>query len=313
MLSRIADSLFWLNRYMERADGMLRVMHTHYILSLDKGVNGNITWRPVLQIFTTCNEEKIAALENDTAGVLQHLIVNTENNNSLRVLLTRARENARGVQDHISKEVWEQVNQAYHAINRDALLQRLSGDNALKEIELLAQICVSYTGITDITMPRGAGWCFMNLGKFIERCMETITLTEKQFFADEFEKILHRDILEWRYLLLSLSGYELHLKNYRSNNFYNNVLHQVLFNENFPRSVLYSLNRVEKYLDDVLKENNLAENQALLRTFGRLYSKVKYTDPQNFDKDSLHQFLLETKQDLQVFSKQFAQNFFSYS
>jgi uncharacterized alpha-E superfamily protein len=60
MLSRIADSLFWLNRYMERADGLLRVTYTNYILSLDKGVNNNITWRPALEIFTYLEEEKIA-------------------------------------------------------------------------------------------------------------------------------------------------------------------------------------------------------------------------------------------------------------
>ena len=285
MLSRIADSLFWLNRYMERADGMLRVMKTHYIMSLDKGVNGNITWRPVIEIFTTGDDKKIAALENDTAAVLQHLIVNTENNNSLRVLLSRARENARGVQDHITKEVWEQVNQAYHAVNRNALQQRLSGDSALKEIESLSQLCVLYTGITDITMPRGSGWSFMNLGKFLERSLETIVLSEKQCCGENNSINVPRDIMEWRYLLLCLSGYELHLKTYRTANYNYNVLHQVLFNQDFTRSVLYSLSRIEKYLHDVLKENNLPENDALLRRFGRLYSSTR-----NFGSVSLFKF-----------------------
>ena len=62
MLSRIADSLFWLNRYMERADGLLRVTTTHYILSLDKDVNGNLTWKPLLEMFTRDTPEELSLL-----------------------------------------------------------------------------------------------------------------------------------------------------------------------------------------------------------------------------------------------------------
>ncbi len=73
MLSRIADSLFWLNRYMERADSLLRVMKTNYIFSLDKGVNSNLTWRPMLEIFTYADEQQIKVLENDTDATLKLL------------------------------------------------------------------------------------------------------------------------------------------------------------------------------------------------------------------------------------------------
>ncbi|MEP7317801.1 MAG: alpha-E domain-containing protein, partial [Panacibacter sp.] len=84
MLSRIADSLFWLNRYMERADGLLRVMKTNYTLSLDKGVNSNLTWRPVMEIFTHQQEAQIARLENDTDATLRLLLTDTKNANSLK-------------------------------------------------------------------------------------------------------------------------------------------------------------------------------------------------------------------------------------
>jgi uncharacterized alpha-E superfamily protein len=117
MLSRLADSLFWLNRYMERADGLLRAMKTNYILSLDKGINSNLTWRPVLEIYTTLDDSDINEFENDTAATLRYLLTDTNNPNSLKAILTKARENARGVQDHITKEVWEQVNEMYHMVN----------------------------------------------------------------------------------------------------------------------------------------------------------------------------------------------------
>src|ERR1700712_5869815 len=117
MLSRIADSLFWLNRYMERADGILRLASTHFILSLDKDTGGSTTWRPVLEIFTDTPDKEMLELENDTEAALSRMLLDATNPNSLLVIVNKARENARGAQDHITKEVWEEVNQLYHLVN----------------------------------------------------------------------------------------------------------------------------------------------------------------------------------------------------
>jgi uncharacterized alpha-E superfamily protein len=312
MLSRIADSLFWLNRYMERADGLLRVMKTNYVLSLDKGVNSNLTWRPMLEIFTYADEKQIAALENDTAAALKLLITDTDNMNSLKVILNRARENARGVQDHITKEVWEQINQMYHMVNHPNLISKLTG-YALEAIENFLKNCLLFAGVTDTTMPRGLGWSFMNLGRCIERCTQTIEITDKQYRSIDYDLNKTVDILQWRYLLFSLSGYELHLKTYHSSNFNKDVLHQVLINPDFTRSVFYSLNRTERYLNDVAKENKSTENEALQRFFGRLYSSVKYVDLDSLNGINLQHFLSDIRHNLTEFSKRLAQNFFSYS
>ena len=313
MLSRIADSLFWLNRYMERADGLLRIASTNYILSLDRGITTNLTWRPVLEIFTYANGQQVAALENDTTGTLRMLLTDTENPNSLKVILNRARENARGVQDHITKEVWEQVNYMYHLINRKEIAAKLDGYEAIEVIDELSRNCLLFTGVTDITMPRGAGWNFMNLGRFIERCTQTIELTDSQYRSKAYNLHSEADILEWRSLLLSLSGYELHLKTYSTADFNKDVLHQVLVNTNFPHSVIYSLSRIGKYLDDVLLENRLEGNAALQRYFGSLYSRVKYVDFETLNGVTLQEFLTGVRHDLLEFSRRLAQHYFSYS
>lgn len=313
MLSRIADSLFWLNRYMERADGLLRVTYTNYILSLDKGVNNNLTWRPALEIFTDLEEPEIAALENDTDAVLKLLITDTSNSNSLKVILNKARENARGVQDHITKEVWEQVNQMYHLVNQPDLGAKLLGYEAVETIENFSGNSLLFTGVTDTTMPRGLGWSFMNLGRLVERCTQTIEMTEKQLAAIDYELGKPTDIMFWRYLLLSLSGYELHLKTYRSSNSGKEVLHQVLINGDFTRSVLYTLNRIEKYLGDVMKGNRLDGNEALSKFFGRLHSRVKYVDFDTLNGITLQHFLQDVSDDILEFSNRLAQLYFSYS
>jgi uncharacterized alpha-E superfamily protein len=313
MLSRIADSLFWLNRYMERADGMLRITATHYIFSLDKDVKGTMTWMAVMEIFIDDNEESLKLIENDTEECIKRLLIDTTNTNCLKTLVNKARENARGVQDHITKEVWEEVNQMYHFINQPALQHKIDSYLGLEVMEPLIKNTVMYAGITDITMPRGIGWWFMNLGKYTERCLQTIAFAEKQLELIHFKEADTNDLLQWKYLLFSLSGYELHVKTYRSGNHNYNVLHQILLNENFTRSVIYSLQRIEHYLNKVIGKDINEERAALLRNFGRLFSKVRYMELDSLNKDTVPVFFEELKADLVEFNQKVVQHFFSYS
>lgn len=311
MLSRIADSLFWLNRYVERSDIFLRLVYVHYILSLDKSDNGNSNWRAVLELSTGLLPEQIMEIENNTAAVLKKILIEEENVNSIKCILTKARENARGAQDHITKEVWEAVNQMYHLANQPSLASRLHTEQAIKVVEGLAKTCVVFTGITDNTMSRGLGWNFMQLGKFIERCLQTITITNKQLERNGFGEEAN-DILQWRHLLFSLSGYELHLKTYRTQDHVGNVLHQVMLNESFTRSVIYSLIRISHYLENIMLIHE-DQNKTLPRAFGRMFSKVQYADLQTMNPSSIQVFLNEIRSDLLSFSNQLGQYYFSYS
>ena len=313
MLSRIADSLFWLNRYMERADGMLRLTATHYIFSLDKDVNGTMTWMAVMEIFADAEDEYLKSIEHDTEECIKFLLLDTTNTNCLKTLINKARENARGVQDHITKEVWEEVNQMYHFMNQPMLQQKIVAYLGLEVMEPLIKHTVMYAGITDITMPRGIGWWFMNLGKYTERCLQTIAFAEKQLELIHFSEADTNDLLQWKYLLFSLSGYELHVKTYRSGNHNYNVLHQILLNENFTRSVIYSLTRIEHYLNKIFSNNINEERALLLRNFGRLFSKVRYMELDSLNKDTVPAFFEDLKTDLVDFNQKVVQHFFSYS
>ena len=301
---------------MERADGLLRTTSTHYILSLDKGVSGPLTWQPLLETFVqgqqmTGRQQQQSAVTTEAA--LKQLITDTTNNNSLKVIVNKARENARGVQDHITKEMWEEVNQLYHLVNHITLPARLNGNQALDVLSHFSRQCVMYTGVTDITMSRGIGWSFMNLGKYLERSLETIVLTDKQFQQINYQVEEPQDVMQWRYLLLSLSGYELHLKSYRSAHHNKNVLHQVLFNPHFTRSVIYSLERINKYLQDITSDQHNADHAKLCSSFGRLYSKVRFLDFDTLNNDTLQPFLKELHGDLTAFGRMLGQHFFSYS
>lgn len=313
MLSRIADSMFWLNRYMERCDGLLRGVRTQYILLLDKGVNAHLSWQPILEIFSYAKPEEITLMKDNADAALHHLLLDANNLNSLKLMITKSRENARGVQDHITKEVWEHINQMYHLINTLSGSNELQGMSTIATFDALTNNCILYNGVADTTMPRGLSWSFMSLGKYVERCLITLEMTNKYFAMIGYNVEDEKDILQWRPLLLSLSGFELHLKTYRTNSYNQNALHQVLFNENFTRSVLYTLKRIEKYFQDVTKNNDTSEIEALSKHLGRLISKIQYTDFQYLNHTTLQPFLVDTRKELVEFSTKLGQHFFSYS
>ncbi len=313
MLSRIADSLYWMSRYMERADGMLRLMKTSYNVSFDNIQAGFPTWEPSLEIFTQLPLEKREAIKNDNAAALQYLLIDTENINSLKVLITRSRENARGAQDHVTREVWEQINHIYHLINQPDFTKKLAGPDAITILDTLSTSRELYSGVTDSTMPRGLGWSFMNVGKYIERSLLTVEFTNFFFKRIQFKLTSDQDILYWRILLMALSGYEMHLKNYRSPNNNRNVAEQVLFNGNFPRSLYYSLERSGKYLQDVAASNPVDGSAQLLKTFSRLNSAVKFAELSIVENDGIETFLQSIRQQLTNFSKLLGKTYFSYS
>lgn len=312
MLSRIADSLFWLNRYMERNDCLVRVIRTNYILSFDTDQQTDFSWKDAIILFSY-NHEVASQYGENADAALKYLVADTKNLNSSKVLLTKARENARGVQDYITKEVWELVNQSYHIVNNPGIEQRITGSQSLEVIDMLDQNSVLFYGIIDSTMPRGQGWQFLNLGKFIERCLLTIDNVLAHSQKIEHRLDIPKDILFWRNLLLSLSGYELYLKNYTRGQYNQNVIEHVIFNKNFPRSLIYSLQRVKRYFKEIAEHTHVDGSISLEKQIGRICSKVEFADMNTIKQEGLPHFLYSLRNDLTDFSKQLTQIYFSYA
>ena len=125
MLSRVADGMFWLNRYMERTDGMLLTLNTLYILSFDKEMNDSQGYKPLLEYYTDLSRQQIIQAQYNTNFVLKYIICDNLNQNSVKNLVIKARENARGSQDKITKELWEHINSLYHFMNDPELPKKL--------------------------------------------------------------------------------------------------------------------------------------------------------------------------------------------
>lgn len=313
MLSRVADGMFWLNRYMERTDGMLLTLNTFYILSFDKEMNDSQGYKPLLEYYTDLSKDQISKSQYDTSFVLKYIICDNQNYNSVKNLVIKARENARGSQDKITKELWEHINSLYHFMNSPELPKKLESNDALTIITKLNKDLLLYNGILHVTMPRGLGWCFSSIGKHIERCLQTISLTQAYYKTIDYNLDGEEDLLYWRRLLLSLSGYELYLKSYSNIPHNRKVVQQVIFNRDFAHSVTYTLEYIDKYLESLFKDNNLSEARTLQNQFGRLKSYVEFTDYHHLTNQQLEELLNNTKAQLIQFSTDFSKLFFSYT
>src|ERR1700753_859497 len=310
MLSRVADSLYWMSRYMERTDGILRMLKINYASSQDD--IQEFTWKPVLRIFSYIEEERATTIADQTREVLQFMVTDKENANSVLNIVTRARENARSVQDHITKELWQCLNDFYHTIRDEALARGLYKEDPVSILDILIRHGLIYYGTTDVTMARGEGYAFINIGKYLERGVQSADILDIKFSDLQYD-LTKMDTTYWKYLLLSISGYELYLKTYRTGFEARNVVEQIVLNEDFPRSVIYSVNQLSRYFERIKNDRNKEAWKKIEFMIGRIQSRIKYSTVESILKQGLHAYLNGVKEELYEVGNAFNQHYFAYS
>jgi uncharacterized alpha-E superfamily protein len=312
MLSRIADSLFWMARYMERTDGMLRMLKINLITALDRSGQANFNWQPVLKIFTSLPAEEVERLSLNSDEVLRYMIFNKENDNSIRSIVGKARENTRGAQDHVTKEVWESINGFYHKLNDPDLEKAIARGEQIVMLSSLINQYLHFTGVTEVTMPRGQGWNYLNLGKFIERGVITADILDIKFSNMSNDLANPSDVPYWRNLLLSLNCYELYLKRYQGSLDGQNVADLAILNAQFPRSLAYCLFRLDRTIQHLADEYPESSDQ-VKKIIGRLRAKVEFADVESISGTGLHTFLTEMKLNFYQFSNALGRTYFAYN
>jgi uncharacterized alpha-E superfamily protein len=311
MLSRVADSLFWMSRYMERADGILRMLKINYASSQDD--IQEFSWKPVLRIFTFLKDEDAAALAKNTRAVLQFMVTDKDNPNSVLNIVTQARENGRSVQDHITKEMWQCLNDFYHTVRQERLIDQLQREDPITVLDTLIKEGLLYYGTTDVTMARGEGNSFINIGKLLERAIQSADILDIKFSDLNYELDKPADTTYWKYMLMSISGYELYLKTYRGGFEAKKVMEQIILNENFPRSVIYSVTHLHKYFCRLKDNSNGFAFNEIDFMIGKLESKIRFSTPDTIIYEGLHHFLMETKTTLFEIGSTLSKNYFGHS
>ncbi len=311
MLSRVADSLYWMSRYVERADSILRMLKINYASSQDN--NEEFSWEPVLRIFGHLDQERAAEMEQNSRLVLFYMVLDRENPDSVFNMIRLARENARGVQDNITTEVWQCLNEFYHVVHDERLKYLLRHEDPVTVLDALIKECMLYFGTSDITMFRGEGLCFMNVGKYMERAIQSADILDVKLSNLSYDLDKPTDTTYWKYLLMSISGYSLYLKKYRSGFEARNIIDQVLFNVDFPRSVLYSLNQLQRYFQRLETDQNTEGFSKVNFMIGKLRSKLQYSDVQSVSHSGLHHYLTSITADISGIGSMLNHYYFAYS
>jgi uncharacterized alpha-E superfamily protein len=298
-------------RYMERTNGMLRLLRTNYILSQDEVKD--FSWQPLLCTYSDASLEGKKAIGNHSPKVLEHLLLDKNNGASVFNNITQARENARAVQDHITKEVWQCLNDYYHLIRNEKIQTQIKFGDPVSAVDLLIDHGMLYHGTVDITMARGEAFNYLNIGKFLERGLLTadmlqIKLTELNYNLQE-----PVEVPALRYLLYSLSGYELYLKTHRGNFQAGFVLDQIIYNENFPHSVSYCLKQLLRYFERLETESLPESYKELEFLIGRSMNNVKYSNVSPADSEGLKKILQQTRSELFEIAAAFNQYYFGNS
>ena len=312
MLSRVAASFYWLSRYIERSDGMLRMLKINYASSQD--TVQEFTWEPVIRIFAGKDEEEETdKLENNSRAVLKYMVTGKSNSNSILNIITLARENARGVQEHITKDLWQCLNEYYHTVKDPRLDKALQRDDPISVLDVLIKQVMLYYGTVEITMERGEGRSFMNIGKYLERAIQSVDILDTKFGSVSENPDLLTDTTYWKHLLLSMGGYELYLKTYREGFEASNILEQVVLNNDFPRSVIYSVNNIQRYFERLKNESNLDDYREMSFRIGRLQSRIKYSSVKTIEQEGLHTFLTQIRSELYGIGNSLNEHYFANS
>ncbi|QEM13259.1 MULTISPECIES: alpha-E domain-containing protein [Mucilaginibacter] len=311
MLSRVAASFYWLSRYIERSDGMLRMLKINYASSQD--TVQEFTWEPVMRIFAGLDAVEAEKLENDSRSVLKYMVTGKSNPNSILNIITLARENARGVQEHITKDLWQCLNEYYHTVKDVRLERALHREDPIGVLDVLIKQVMLYYGTVEITMERGEGRAFMNIGKYLERAIQSVDILDTKFSSISDNPDLLTDTTYWKHLLLSLGGYELYLKTYREGFEAENVLEQVVLNNDFPRSVIYSVNNIQRYFDRLKNDSNADDYREMSFQIGRLQSRIKYSSVKSIKQEGLHLFLTQIRSELYGVGNSLNQHYFANS
>jgi uncharacterized alpha-E superfamily protein len=306
MLSRVADAVFWMARYMERSDNIIRALRTNYIASQDEIQDFNWQmWMDWLSSPSNPYDHPPTYRE-----ALQHILIRKENDTSVLINIIRARENARSVQDYITKEVWQCINSYYHTIRSTQTENQILFGDPVTAMDMLLNESTLFYGTVDMTMSRGEGYTFLNIGKYIERLLRNLDILELKI--QELEQG-GNEAIQWKYLLYSLSGYEFHSKHYKNALTTASVIDQVIMNTLFPHSILYCLLQAERYslrLEDISLPEQYRELNFML---GKAINNLRYGMHPLQDIEQIKTFIAHVRVEIKNLSQKLATIYFGYS
>jgi uncharacterized alpha-E superfamily protein len=287
MLSRVANNVYWMARYIERAENTARLINvnTHLLLDLPKRVR--LGWEPIVDITSSRDYFHSNYEDSDERSVVRFMVIDTKNHSSILSSLSMARENARTIRDIIPREAWEQVNDLYlkGKNNAQSVMTHRHRYDYLRSIILGAQ---TITGLLAGTMTHDEGYEFLRMGRNLERADMTtriIDVRSATLLPEMTEDLTPFENLQWMSVLKSLTAYQMYRREMRLRIRRPDVLKFLLQEKRFPRAFHHTLSEVESCL------NYLPHNEKPLQLVNKLQGKLVRAKPQQLRQEKLHDFI----------------------
>jgi uncharacterized alpha-E superfamily protein len=280
-----------MSRQVERAENLARFLEVTHSLILDQPEDLIDPWGSLIHATGDSElfEEVYEQANADT--VTEFLAFDRTYPNSMLASLQQARENARGMRESLSSEVFEQINEFYHFVNEAAQLHAL--DSPSDFFDSVRRIAIQWTGVLDATLSHDIGWQFANVGRMIERADKTSRILDVKYF-----NLLPRvedvgtaiDDMQWSALLSAISGFEAYRRKHHLIEI-KKVVEFFLFNGDFPRSVLFCVTAADDSLEQIQKRSS-SESPSLARhRIGRLRHRLTETSVEEVLAGGMHEFV----------------------
>ena len=311
MLSRVADAIYWMSRYVERAENVARFVDVNLHLALDFPEAGE-QWAPL--VATTGDNEAFEKKHGQATreAVLDFLTFDRESPNSIISCLQHARENARSVREIISSEMWEQVNHAYLMV-MEAARTKKALDAPHDFFTQVKQASHLFVGTTYLTMSHTEAWHFGRLGRLLERADKTSRILDVKYFLllpQPSDVGTTLDALHWGALLRSASAFEM----YRKKNHAitpQKVVEYLILDSKFPRSVRYCLSKGERSLHAITGAAIGSWTNGAERELGKLNAELSYADTREILTKGLHEYIDNLQQRLNYVGNSVHDTFFA--
>jgi uncharacterized alpha-E superfamily protein len=295
MLSRVADSIFWMSRYIERAENVARFIEVNLHLAMDvgnEGIRAADQWAPL--VTTTGDHELFFKLhgEPDQRKAIEFLTFDQRNPNSILSCLRAARENARTVREMISSPMWEELNKFYlmlcsAEVTRDVLESAYDFFNQVKLSSHLLE------GITVATMSHGEAWHFARMGRLLERADKTSRILDVKYYVllpAVAEVGTPLDTVQWSALLESASALEMYRKRF-GRIVPADVADFLILDREFPRAIHFCLIKAEESLLAITGGERGRFRTVAEKQLGRLRAELDYTHITEIIDQGLHEFI----------------------
>jgi uncharacterized alpha-E superfamily protein len=297
MLARVADSLFWMSRYIERAENTVRLLDVNIQLLLESETQDEDSieahWKPILLSLGDWELYLKLYPERNTHSVMDFLTYDARNTSSIWSCVTAARENARMIRDQITNDMWAVINDLYYFL-KSQNAEKIWWDGISEFHTRIREFALLFQGVTESTYLHRVGYQFINIGLTLERADKTGRILDAKHYmqlpATSSEGGV-ADTAQWLSVLRACGGLDAYHQVYVMDVLPEQVVEFLVLSREFPRSILYSLTRLQDFMHGISKCPSSHFSNEAEQICGRLIMDLNYMSIRDIKMDKLHELL----------------------